>query len=112
MGCCAREGARVSDWEAWERISKSLSFYDEFKQIFNMHFLQLVDCDWDGNGHGTFTQLFDSLSTNFELPCRAHIRFVPSYYLVVREIDVFRKNDPQHLSGFVRRILYQFIGPN
>lgn len=22
------------------------------------------------------------------------------------------KNDPQHLSGFVRRILYQFIGPN
>lgn len=22
------------------------------------------------------------------------------------------QNDPQHLSGFVRRILYQFIGPN
>jgi hypothetical protein len=22
------------------------------------------------------------------------------------------QNDPQHLSGLVRRILYQFIGPN
>ena len=27
-------------------------------------------------------------------------------------LRLFRKNDPQHLSGFVRRILYQFIGPN
>jgi hypothetical protein len=24
----------------------------------------------------------------------------------------FEKNDPQHLSGLVRKIMYQFIGPN
>jgi hypothetical protein len=24
----------------------------------------------------------------------------------------YSQNDPQHLSGLVRRILYQFIGPN
>lgn len=27
-------------------------------------------------------------------------------------IVAFTKHDPQHLSGLVRRILYQFIGPN
>jgi hypothetical protein len=35
-----------------------------------------------------------------------------STFLSPVTLRFFRKNDPHHLSGFVRRILYQFIGPN
>ena len=27
-------------------------------------------------------------------------------------ISLVLQNDPQHLSGLVRRVLYQFVGPN
>ena len=76
----------------------------------------LVDRDWDGNGHGTFHGDFDRLSAlNLYVgTCfRARIRFVISHCLLFDMLIIFcLKNDPQHLSGFVRRILYQFIGPN
>lgn len=32
--------------------------------------------------------------------------------LMVPNIQSSYQNDPQHLSGLVRRILYQFVGPN
>src|SRR5258706_7448949 len=32
--------------------------------------------------------------------------------LMVPNIQSTYQNDPQHLSGLVRRILYQFVGPN
>ena len=33
-------------------------------------------------------------------------------FFVFYQIQSTYQNDPQHLSGLVRRILYQFIGPN
>ena len=55
-------------------------------------YIRLVDCDCDGNGYGAFSLCLESLLStlipDFEIPCRARIRFVPSVYLVVREIDV------------------------
>lgn len=35
----------------------------------------------------------------------------PRAYMLLSDQSTYQ-NDPQHLSGFVRRILYQFIGPN
>ena len=32
--------------------------------------------------------------------------------LMVPNIQSTYQNDPQHLSGLVRRVLYQFVGPN
>ena len=53
MGGRAGEGARVSHWEAWERIGGFLSFYDGVQADIHVY-IPLVDCDWDGNGHGAF----------------------------------------------------------
>ena len=57
--------------------------------------------------------VFSLLSLNL----KCHAEHVSGSYLQfamrrVHEIDAPLKNDPQHLSGLVRRILYQFIGPN
>ncbi len=42
-----------------------------------------------------------SLFVSFDVVTGTKFRFQSTY-----------QNDPQHLSGLVRRILYQFIGPN
>ena len=54
----------------------------------------IVDYDWYGNGHG--------MSLYFIMSQGGTKFLFQSTY----------QNDPQHLSGLVRRILYQFIGPN
>ena len=56
-----------------------------------------VDGIGDGDGYGvsSFSLSVHQLTFFFSSP-------VQSTY----------QNDPQHLSGLVRRILYQFIGPN
>ena len=45
------------------------------------------------------------------------VRFFLLFFFIVDSCFFFSvqstyQNDPQHLSGLVRRILYQFIGPN
>jgi len=77
-------------------------------------YLPLVDRHWDGNGHGTFHQVFVvpvALTPHIDASFRARIRSVPLVCPAPVTLT-FWKNDPQHLSGLVRRILYQFIGPN
>ena len=37
---------------------------------------------------------------------------MPTFFFVFYQTQSTYQNDPQHLSGLVRRILYQFIGPN
>ncbi|EIN11011.1 hypothetical protein PUNSTDRAFT_100954 [Punctularia strigosozonata HHB-11173 SS5] len=46
------------------------------------------------------------------LPSRVSIRLVTSSFASFAVCDDLVQNDPQHLSGLVRRILYQFVGPN
>lgn len=48
----------------------------------------------------------------FNVFFRARIRSVPLSCSLRVDLTFRRQNDPQHLSGFVRRVLYQFIGPN
>jgi len=57
----------------------------------------LVDVAGDGNGHGR------------DLIVRGRTQLWT--HVVIFPLQSMYQNDPQHLSGLVRRILYQFIGP-
>lgn len=43
---------------------------------------------------------------------RVHTRYGYHQSGVLSRLMFGAQNEPQHLSGLVRRILYQFIGPN
>ncbi|KAG6817252.1 hypothetical protein H0H93_007381, partial [Arthromyces matolae] len=62
------------------------------------------------------TLLLPQLRSLFSRPPRLDtLQFRPSRQLTALGMAMVMsayQNDPQHLSGFVRRILYQFIGPN
>ena len=61
-----------------------------------------ADCDWYGYGYG---KRFTTLSPN-----PADHAPSPFYFLSINQRTY--QHDPHHLSGIVRRILYQFVGPN
>lgn len=74
----------------------------------------LANIVWDGYGNGTSTTyLYLSPATEYQLVRRVYIRSVSPRLIVAIVVTKFNlQNDPQHLSGLVRRILYQFVGPN
>lgn len=60
-----------------------------------------ADCNWHGYGHG---KRFETLN-----PTRLTAVLRPSLHFINQRTY---QHDPHNLSGIVRRILYQFVGPN
>jgi hypothetical protein len=73
----------------------------------------LAHRNWNGHGYGTSDFIVSWYFTEFRHHLTVHLsgRILPSLSAVF-PAHRLPQNDPQHLSGLVRRILYQFIGPN
>lgn len=76
--------------------------------------VSLAHCGWNEHGDGEFSGHYNMIPLILcLLIIRVFIRYVLSCTLQRKmSISCSLQNDPQHLSGLVRRILYQFIGPN
>ena len=61
-----------------------------------------VDSDRYGYGHGERFTTLNPDSANHD---------PPSFHLLIINQRTYQ-HDPHNLSGIVRRILYQFVGPN